>query len=512
MFFLLVSSSLFGHHLLSTFGHSTLFGDFTYLAINCLVSCPGYCNIMALALETRSSSTLTIDNTVAKGEALLRLSDQMRHPTIDDYQLIMQLGHGNMGTVFLAADRRESEKLFALKLMSKEELIKRNIVARAAMEKGVLSVLRGPFLPSLYAHFETEKYQILVIDYCSGGDLNALRRNQPEQKFSHAAARFYGAEVVLALEHLHKLGFVYRDLKPENVLVQSSGHIMLTDFDLCLKILNKQPHPLKQSSHNLLSIFSCVCMELEHMEELRSQGPSTLSPAQKPPTFKARVTPVESNTVRSYSFVGTEEYIAPEILWGTGHDFPVDWWTLGVLLYELVFGITPFKSYGRKETFFNILSKEPKLSGPWTPLHDLIKQLLIKDPTQRLGYKHGADEVKSHRFFQGVRWDVLQFVSRPPYVPSPLSLEETMESQSTSDQGANVELDHLATVDLAGRSTELSFDRSSVTPQNNSSSAISSGKEAHRPNDIVSMSVEKTPSRNRKEVPNRDYDADFHIF
>lgn len=121
---------------------------------------------------------------------------------------------------------------------------------------------------------------------------------------------------------------------------------------------------------------------------------------------------------RSNSFVGTEEYVAPEVIRGEGHEFAIDWWALGVLTYEMLYGTTPFKGKNRKETFRNALVKTPEFVGKKTALTDLISRLLEKDPTKRLGYVRGATEIKEHEFFRGVKWDLLTEVMRPPFIPS----------------------------------------------------------------------------------------------
>ena len=243
--------------------------------------------------------------------------------------------------------------------------------------------------------------------------------------------RFYAAEVLLALEYLHMMGVIYRDLKPENVLVRSNGHVMLADFDLCLKLQSQPPSTLPEtivskkwkkwvrttSTRIAFTLGTCVSAS----ESTRVSSSAT------------KVTPVlqatassNSRTGRSLSFVGTEEYVAPEILWGTGHDLAVDWWTLGVLLFDLVCGTTPFKSLTRKETFFNILCKEPKLDSLLPAASpqfvNLISRLLAKQPSDRLGFLGDAQEIKSHPFFDGIDWDSHHEISIPPYIPSPRAL------------------------------------------------------------------------------------------
>lgn len=146
----------------------------------------------------------------------------------------------------------------------------------------------------------------------------------------------------------------------------------------------------------------------------------------------ARVSPVSRRNPslsdeRSNSFVGTEEYVAPEVIRGDGHEFAVDWWALGVLSYEMLYGTTPFRGKNRKETFRKILMMQPEFIGKPNALTDLIAKLLEKDPTRRLGYRRGASEIKEHEFFRGLRWDLLTEVLRPPFLPCRDETELTEE-------------------------------------------------------------------------------------
>ncbi|GLJ30429.1 hypothetical protein SUGI_0602280 [Cryptomeria japonica] len=304
-----------------------------------------------------------------------------------ELSLIREVAQGHLSRVFLALHRM-SKELYAVKVMRKPSLCEKVGAFKLALrEKDILSTLDHPFLPSLFTHFESDNYIFLATKYCSGGDMSVLRLRQPNQTFSVSATRFYAAEVVLALEYLHKKGIVYRDLKPENILVQDSGHIMLTDFDLSLRLSSIQ----QKEAEKLLS-------------NSKDSG--------------------ECSSQRSHSLVGTKEYIAPEILWSTGHAFPVDWWSLGIFLYEMVYGRTPFCGGNRKETFYNILCKDPLFTGPFSALQDLIEKLLVKEPSRRLGTTRGAEEVKKHHFFHGLRWEELEFVSRPPLIPSNFSCDQ----------------------------------------------------------------------------------------
>lgn len=345
------------------------------------------------------------------------------------------LGKGAMGTVFLVSDRSHPAcSPFALKVVEKSSLhTKFDADRRARWEISVLSRLYHPFLPTLQGSLETDEFLAWAIPFCSGGDLNVLRYHQTDSIFSPSAIRFYVAEIVCALEYLHRMGIVYRDLKPENVLIQDSGHIMLTDFDLSRTLL-----PRKRRDPNPIASYVSypITNRGDGSETRRTRHGRNLSVMMAmvaemglKKAKSARVSPVSrrkssfSDGERSNSFVGTEEYVSPEVVRGDGHEFAVDWWALGVLAYEMAYGKTPFVGRNRKETFRNVLTAAPEFIGKRSALTDFISQLLEKDPTRRLGFDGGATEIKNHAFFRGLRWDLLTEISRPPFL-APLDEEE----------------------------------------------------------------------------------------
>ncbi|XP_042510861.1 serine/threonine-protein kinase UCNL-like [Macadamia integrifolia] len=345
---------------------------------------------------------------------------------LDNLRAIRVLGSGAMGTVFLVHDQTtdpSASSPFALKVVEKSTLYgKFDGDRRARWEVSVLSRLNHPFLSTLLGSLETDEYMAWAVPYCPGGDLNVLRYHQTDRVFSSTAIRFYVAEIVCALEYLHRMNIVYRDLKPENVLIQQSGHITLTDFDLTRTLKPKptraagwvpEPEVLELASakdkpkhrRNLTRLISVVS-EKGGLTKVKSARVSPVS--RRKPSF--------SDGERSNSFVGTEEYVSPEVVRGEGHEFAVDWWALGILTYEMMYGSTPFRGKNRKETFRNVLIKPVEFVGQRTILMDLIERLLEKDPTKRLGYTYGAVEIKSHPFFNGLRWDLLSEVLRPPFL------------------------------------------------------------------------------------------------
>ncbi|XP_071712211.1 serine/threonine-protein kinase UCN-like [Rutidosis leptorrhynchoides] len=354
---------------------------------------------------------------------------------LHDLRVIKILGNGALGTVFLVHNRHSDPSAhfpFALKVVEKAcPNAKTDVDRRARWEMSVLEKLTDkpdPFLPSLLGYFETEELIAWAIPFCPGGDLNVLRHRQIDRVFSVTVIRFYLAEIVCALEHLHSLGIVYRDLKPENILIQSSGHVTLTDFDLSRTLAPKSLKSLILSSEP--EMFTNKPLRNRKLTRVLTFTREKKNIKLKK-TKSARVSPMTrrnlsfSNGERSNSFVGTEEYMAPEVVRGDGHEFAVDWWSLGILCYEMLYGTTPFRGKNRKETFGRILMMPPKFNGKLTPLTDLITNLLEKEPTRRLGYTSGACEIKDHPFFGGLKWDLLTEMLRPPFIPSRDDVELT---------------------------------------------------------------------------------------
>uniref|UniRef100_A0A126WZC5 non-specific serine/threonine protein kinase n=1 Tax=Asplenium platyneuron TaxID=210162 RepID=A0A126WZC5_9MONI len=328
------------------------------------------------------------------------------------FRPLKPLGFGDTGSVHLV-ELRGSGELFAIKAMEKGVMLNRNKVHRACAEREILAMLDHPFLPTLYASFQTKTHVCLVTDFSPGGELFLLLDRQPSKVFSEETAKFYLAEIVIALEYLHCQGIIYRDLKPENVLLQKDGHIVLTDFDLS---------------------FITTCSP----QLIRPSGP----PGRRrnrplpPPIFMAE--PVNT----SNSFVGTEEYIAPEVITGAGHSSAVDWWAVGILLYEMLYGRTPFRGKNRQKTFANVLHKDltfPSSIPASLAARQLINGLLHRDPANRLGSATGAHEIKQHAFFRGINWPLIRDMVPPP-LEAPL---EFVERDPDTDNKEALEWDEL---------------------------------------------------------------------
>ncbi|KAK8596146.1 hypothetical protein V6N13_000796 [Hibiscus sabdariffa] len=427
------------------------------------------------SLSFTSSSSVTINRSTSSGSASASgssslapsahgsfSSKHLRSCTLSlaDLHFSLRLGSGDIGSVYLAelkspasnaADTnknknnnnsdnksRRSQVVYAAKVMDKKELASRSKEGRARTEVEILKLLDHPFLPSLYAAIDSPRWLCLLTEFCPGGDLHVLRQRQPLKRFSESSVRFYASEMVVALEYLHMLGIVYRDLKPENVLVRADGHIMLTDFDLSLKcndststpqiILDRKPPFQAPQNKNTMDqppfasssciIPNCIVPAVSCFHPKRKRKKKT--GRRGGPEFVAE--PID---VRSMSFVGTHEYLAPEIVSGEGHGSPVDWWTLGIIMYELFYGVTPFKGVDHELTLANIVARAlefPKEPAVPAAAKDLMLQLLVKDPARRLGSTMGASDIKRHPFFQGINWALLRCTT-PPYVPPPFRKE-----------------------------------------------------------------------------------------
>ncbi|KAJ7579702.1 kinase-like domain-containing protein [Mycena floridula] len=281
--------------------------------------------------------------------------------TIDEFELITVIGKGSFGKV-MQVRKRDTSRIYALKTIRKAHIVTRNEITHTLAERLVLAQVNSPFIVPLKFSFQSEQKLYLVLAFVNGGEL--FHHLQREQRFNEERARFYSAELLLALEHLHELDVVYRDLKPENILLDYNGHIALCDFGLC---------------------------------KLNMKGND------------------KTNT-----FCGTPEYLAPEILNQQGYNKTIDWWTLGVLLYEMLAGLPPFYDENTDKMYTKILN-DPLVFGPeiGPEARSILTALLTRDPAHRLGV-NGAEEIKRHPFFEKhIDFKMLaQKKIHPPYKPS----------------------------------------------------------------------------------------------
>ncbi|KAJ3161927.1 hypothetical protein HDU88_007159 [Geranomyces variabilis] len=307
-----------------------------------------------------------------KGEIRIQMiyqSIQARALTAADFELLKVVGKGSFGKV-LQVRKKDTGRIYAMKVLVKKDIVERQEIAHTLSERNVLIQATSPFLVGLKFSFQTPEKLYLVLDYMNGGEL--FYHLQKETAFSEERARFYTCELVLALEHLHKYNIVYRDLKPENILLDSTGHIALTDFGLC--------------------------------KENVSFNDTT-------------------NT-----FCGTAEYLAPEVLTGQGYGKAVDWWSLGILFFEMTTGLPPFYSENTNLMYKQILHNQLLFPPGFSERAQLlVRGLLERDPRARLGGgAEDAAEVRRQPFFQGVEWDkLLKKQVTPPFKPKVESETDT---------------------------------------------------------------------------------------
>jgi protein-serine/threonine kinase len=289
--------------------------------------------------------------------------------TVDDFTSLKLIGKGSYGKVFLV-QKKDDQKIYAMKILKKKAMIKRNQVNHIKTERKIMELIDHPFIVKLIYAFQTAQKLYMVMDYCPGGEL--FYHIQRVERFNEEAVKFYGAQLVLALDHLHKNNIIYRDLKPENVLINKDGYIKLTDFGL--------------SKENI------------------------------------------SDNVSAKSFCGTPEYLAPEIIEGKGHGQAVDWWSLGSILYEMLTGLPPFYSKDREKLFQTIKTGEVKFYKFLSKeAVDLLTKLFIKDPEKRLGSgPTGLQDIESHPFFESINWEsILEKKIKPPFTPKLRSETDT---------------------------------------------------------------------------------------
>ncbi|XP_074281906.1 putative serine/threonine protein kinase IRE [Silene latifolia] len=303
--------------------------------------------------------------------------------SIEDFEIIKPISRGAYGRVFLAKKRATGD-LFAIKVLKKADMIRKNAVESILAERDILITMRNPFVVRFYYSFTCKENLYLVMEYLNGGDLYSLLRNLG--CLEEDMARIYIAEIVLALEYLHTLNVIHRDLKPDNLLIGPDGHIKLTDFGLSKVGLINSTNDLSGPS-----VGSSGFLGDENPDSMLDQ----------PPRREQR---------QKHAVVGTPDYLAPEILLGMGHGASADWWSVGVILFELLVGIPPFNAENPQQIFDNIMNHDipwPKVPEEMSyEAYDLIRKLMMENPVQRLGAT-GPREVKEHCFFKDINWDTL---------------------------------------------------------------------------------------------------------
>jgi len=288
--------------------------------------------------------------------------------TVQDFDFLTVIGHGTFSKIQLITIKGDKTPM-VLKRLNKVDVVKMKQVVHTMSEKTIYGVTSHPFIVNCLTTFQCDRRLYFLLEYVNGGDLFGHLRNQGRLPNDHA--RFYSGELVLALSYVHTLNIIYRDVKPENCLLDGYGHLKLADFGFA-KVIDGD------------SLTHTIC--------------------------------------------GTPEYIAPEIIRGEGHDKTVDMWSLGVLLYEMISGTPPFIGDSPYSTYEKVLAGKFDFARHFdVKLKDLIRNLLVESPKQRIGgTKKGLDEVKRHKWFKRLDWDLLLNRSLPPpFVPPVTSADDT---------------------------------------------------------------------------------------
>ena len=325
--------------------------------------------------------------------------------SIFDFEPLKIIGQGAFGEVRVCRYIPTND-IIAIKKMKKDEMHKKNQVLHVRAERDVLSEAKNPWIVDLKFSFQDNKYLYLGMEFLPGGDLMSLlmiRDILPELD-----AKFYAAELVLAIESVHKLNCIHRDLKPDNVLIGKDGHIKLSDFGLSKKI----EYPLYEDNTNINN--NNINLNNNNNDNIDTQK---LSYSNQFSLFK---TINKKRRAYAFSTVGTPDYIAPEVFNQKGYGPEVDWWSLGVIMFEMMIGYPPFFSNSSSETCRKILNWKTTLNIPEeanisNEAVDILKKLITSED-KRLGY-HGAEEVKNHPFFKGVDWEHLKEYFEPPFIP-----------------------------------------------------------------------------------------------
>ncbi|KAK1751825.1 kinase-like domain-containing protein [Echria macrotheca] len=279
--------------------------------------------------------------------------------SLADFEILRTLGTGSFGRVHLVQSRH-NQRFYAVKVLKKAQVVKMKQVEHTNDERRMLAEVKHPFLITLWGTFQDARNLYMVMDFVEGGELFSLLRKSG--RFPNPVAKFYAAEVTLALEYLHSRNIIYRDLKPENLLLDRHGHLKITDFGFAKRVPDK-----------------------------------------------------------TWTLCGTPDYLAPEVVSNKGYNKSVDWWSLGILIYEMLCGYTPFWDGGSPMKIYeNILKGKIKYPAYINPdAQDLLERLITADITKRLGNLYGgSDDVKNHPWFAEVTWDrLLRKDIDAPYTP-----------------------------------------------------------------------------------------------
>lgn len=336
---------------------------------------------------------------------------------LTDFRTVKVIGKGAFGEVRVV-QKVDTGRIYAMKTLKKEEMLKKDQLAHVRAERDVLAESNSPWVVQLYYSFQDPTYLYLIMEFLAGGDLMTMLIKY--DTFSEDVTRFYIAECVLAIEAVHNLGFIHRDIKPDNILIDKDGHIKLSDFGLSTGF-----HKQHDSSYyqRLLDSASGVASPTTAAQSARNSVMVnaihlTMSSKDQIATWKA------NRRKLAYSTVGTPDYIAPEIFLQKGYGNECDWWSLGAIMFECLVGYPPFCSETTHETYQKIINWPHYLVIP-DDVHlsreaeDLIRRL-ITSPDRRMA----VDQIKKHPFFYGVDWAAIRNIEAP-FIPRLRSITDT---------------------------------------------------------------------------------------
>ncbi|KAF9453058.1 kinase-like protein [Macrolepiota fuliginosa MF-IS2] len=337
---------------------------------------------------------------------------------VHDFGVVKVIGKGAFGEVRLV-QKSDTGKIYAMKVLKKAEMLKREQAEHVQAERDVLAESTSPWLVQLFFSFQDNIHLYLVMEYLPGGDLmNMLIKYDT---FSEDVTRFYIAECALAIDAVHKLGFIHRDIKPDNILIDREGHVKLSDFGLSTGFHKKRD----ASYYERL----CNTTDTNKVRNLKgatqAQRNSVMVNSINITMTKEQITTWKANRRKlAYSTVGTPDYIAPEIFTQKGYGQECDWWSLGSILYECVVGYPPFCSETVQETYQKIIQWDSYLTFPDDVHLSIEAEHLIRSLLTSAEKRYQVDQVKRHNFFYGVDWDTLREIEAP-FIPRLRSIVDT---------------------------------------------------------------------------------------
>lgn len=304
---------------------------------------------------------------------------------VEDFEPLKVIGRGAFGEVRLV-QKRDTGHVYAMKILRKADMLEKEQVAHVRAERDILVEADHQWVVKMYYSFQDVINLYLIMEFLPGGDMMTLLMKK--DTLSEESTQFYIAETALAIDSIHKLGFIHRDIKPDNLLLDAKGHIKLSDFGLCTGL---------KKSHRT-----------EFYRDLSQAKPSDFS--SNPMDSKRRAESWKKNRRQlAYSTVGTPDYIAPEVFGQIGYTSSCDWWSLGVIMYEMLIGYPPFCSETPHETYRKVINwRETLTFPPEIPISNEAKELIQSfccEGDRRIGCHDGINEIKAHPFFRGVDWD-----------------------------------------------------------------------------------------------------------